>query len=246
VPQGVLCESMFCTHSWSWVEITHLCHPLPNILVRYFFSPPRDPSPPSTFPLLRRPPHVNRGDGAALPSAGRPARLPETVKMSLPPPPPPPPLNSGRRVGLPRPPPLTLASSDGNGAAAARDEEENGAHGVVWEDSFAPFSQGFGAPGDLGDDEADDLATGATDGLATGTLLIGCNSKKRITHHTTPHTRTHSTQHTPRARTHACTQHPHTPRTQHPHTTHAHTGHPHTTHAHSTHTYTRMYTHKFF
>jgi hypothetical protein len=74
--------------------------------------------------------------------------------MSCPLPPPPPPLNSGRRVGLPRPPPLTLDASDGNGAAAAGDEEENGAHGAVWKDSFALFSQGFGAAGDLGDNEA--------------------------------------------------------------------------------------------
>jgi hypothetical protein len=46
VPQGVLCEALFCTHSWSWVEITHLCHPLHNIQVRSIFPPPRDPSPP--------------------------------------------------------------------------------------------------------------------------------------------------------------------------------------------------------
>jgi hypothetical protein len=40
VPQGVLCEGTFCTHSWSWVEITHLCHPLHNVPVRFFFSLP--------------------------------------------------------------------------------------------------------------------------------------------------------------------------------------------------------------
>jgi hypothetical protein len=34
---------------------------------------------------------------------------------------------------------------DGNGAAATGDEEQNGAHVAVWEDSFAPFSEGFEA-----------------------------------------------------------------------------------------------------
>jgi hypothetical protein len=37
VPQGVLCEGMFCTHSWSWVEITHLCHSLHRKTVRSIF-----------------------------------------------------------------------------------------------------------------------------------------------------------------------------------------------------------------
>jgi hypothetical protein len=130
---------------------------------------------------------MNTTAAAALPSIDRPAGPPETPEMSRPPPPPPPPLNSGRRVGLPRPP-LTLDASDVNGAAAAGDEKENGAHGVVWENSIAPFSQGFGAAGDLGDDEAggiagvaaDPLARGASDvvlgaagGLGRGTTAVG-------------------------------------------------------------------------
>jgi RNA recognition motif-containing protein len=44
------------------MKITHLCHPLHIIPVR-FFSPPRDPSPPAIVPLLRRPRDVNRGGG---------------------------------------------------------------------------------------------------------------------------------------------------------------------------------------
>jgi hypothetical protein len=76
------------------------------------------------------------------------------------------------------------------------------------------------------------------------TCLLKLKKRKHTTHHT--HARTaHSThhahvQHTPRIRTHACTQHPHDARTRtsthtyrlHTHTTHAHTGHAcnHTTH----------------
>jgi hypothetical protein len=85
--------------------------------------------------------------------------------MSRLPPPPPPPLNSSRRVGLSRPPPLTLDASDGNGAAATGDDEQNEAHGAVWEDTFDPFSQGFGATRDLGQDTSGGLAMGAADNL---------------------------------------------------------------------------------
>jgi hypothetical protein len=77
-------------------------------------------------------------------------------------------LNSSCRVGLSCPPPLTLDASDVNGAVAAGDEEENRAHGVVWEDSITPFSQGFGAAGDLGDDEAGGIAGVAAEPLARG------------------------------------------------------------------------------
>jgi hypothetical protein len=77
-------------------------------------------------------------------------------------------LNSSCRVGLSRPPPLTLDASDVNGAAATGDEEENGSHGIVWEDSIASFSQGFGAADDLGDDEAGGIAGVAAEPLARG------------------------------------------------------------------------------
>jgi hypothetical protein len=154
VPQGVLCKHVFHNNLWSWVEITHLCHPLHNTPVRSFFSPPRDPSPAATVPLPPASFHVNRAATGALPSAGRPAGPPESPQMSRLPPSPPPPLNSGRRVGLSRPPPLTLDASDGNGAVAAGEEEQNGAHGAVCEDSFAPFSQEFDAAGEFGDHQA--------------------------------------------------------------------------------------------
>jgi hypothetical protein len=65
---------------------------------------------------------------------------------------------------------------DGNGVAATGDEEQNKAHGAVWEDSFAPFSEGFEATGKLGEDMAGGLGTGAADGAlardATG-LAVG-------------------------------------------------------------------------
>jgi hypothetical protein len=154
------------------VELGGYYPPLPPITQHtgsfYFPLPPRDPSPAPTFPLLPRPRLVNRGAGAALPSAGRPAGPPETSEMSRLSPPPPPPLNCGRRVGLSRPPPLTLDASDGNGVAAAGDEQQNGVHDDVWEDSFAPFSQGFDAVGDLGEEEAVGLGTGVADGLPRG------------------------------------------------------------------------------
>jgi hypothetical protein len=112
------------------VEITHHCHPLHKRTGSFLF-PPGDSSLSSYSRTRRDPssPPVNSAATAALPSAGRPARPPEMPEMSRPPPPPP--LNSGRRVGLPRPPPLTLDALDGNGAAVAKDEEQNGAHGVV-------------------------------------------------------------------------------------------------------------------
>jgi hypothetical protein len=120
---------------------------------------------------------VNRGAGAALPSVGWPAGPPESPEMSRPLPPPPPPLNSGRRVGLSCPPPPTLDALDGNGAEAVGDEEQNGAHGAVWEDSFAPFSEGFDAAGDFGEEEAGGLGTGAADGLPRGAsgLVLGAD-----------------------------------------------------------------------
>jgi hypothetical protein len=31
-------KDRFRTHSWSWVEITHLCHLLHNLLIRFVFS----------------------------------------------------------------------------------------------------------------------------------------------------------------------------------------------------------------
>jgi hypothetical protein len=150
------------------VEITHLCHPLHNVSVRSFF--PRDPSSPSRRCRAPLPLPAVREQYATttLPSVGRSAGPPETPEISRPPPPPPPPLNSSRRIGLSRPPPLTLDASDVNGAAAAGDEEENGAHGAIWEDSIAPFSQGFGAVGDLGDDEAGRIAGVTADPLAKG------------------------------------------------------------------------------
>jgi hypothetical protein len=49
----VLCEGMFCTDSWSWVEITHLCHPLHNIPIRSIFPTPTQPI---SFPNLSSPP----------------------------------------------------------------------------------------------------------------------------------------------------------------------------------------------
>jgi hypothetical protein len=139
VPQGVLCKHVFHNNSWSWGVITHLCHRLHNITVRSFFLPTATHRLPVTVPLLRRLLHREQAAAGALPSAGRPAGPPESPQMSRPPPPPPPPLNSVRRVGLSRPPPPTLDAMDGNGAAATGDEEQNGAHGAVWEDSFAPF-----------------------------------------------------------------------------------------------------------
>jgi hypothetical protein len=75
VPQGVLCECTFCTHSWSWVEITHLCHPLHNVPVRFFFLFPTRPA--TSLNLSSPPPPASRqqGAGAAVPSAVSVAQL---------------------------------------------------------------------------------------------------------------------------------------------------------------------------
>jgi hypothetical protein len=138
------------TRGVGWKLPTFATHYTTYRFVPFSLSPTRPVASPDLF-SPSPPASREQGAGAALPSAGQPAGPPETPEMSRLPPSPPPPLNSGRRVGLPRPPPLTLDASDGNGAAAAGDEEENRAHGTVWEDSFAPFSQGFGATDELGD-----------------------------------------------------------------------------------------------
>jgi hypothetical protein len=54
VPQGVLCEALFRTHSWSWMEITHLCHSLHIVLVHLFFFPPTPMPPFSSRPFPSR------------------------------------------------------------------------------------------------------------------------------------------------------------------------------------------------
>jgi hypothetical protein len=151
------------------VELGGNYPPLPPITQHtgsfYFSSPTRPVASPRPFLSCAASFHVNSAAAGALPSTGRLAGPPESPEMSRPPPPLPPPLNSGRRVGLSRPPPPTLDALDGNGAAAAGDEEQNGAHGAVWEDSFAPFSEGFDAASDFGEEEAGGLGTGAADGL---------------------------------------------------------------------------------
>jgi hypothetical protein len=124
--KGYSAKALFVlTRGVGWKLPTFATHYTTYRFVSFFLFPTR----PATSLDLSSPPSPasrQQGVGAAVPSAGRPARPPETVKMSRPPPPPPPPLNSGRRVGLPRPPPQTLPGSDGYGAAAAGDEEENG------------------------------------------------------------------------------------------------------------------------
>jgi hypothetical protein len=70
VPQGVLCEGWFRTHSWSWVEITHLSHPLHIIPVRLFFFPP------SPRDLSRRAPLTSSNRIAAAACSPRRLLLP--------------------------------------------------------------------------------------------------------------------------------------------------------------------------
>jgi hypothetical protein len=86
MPQGVLCEALFRTHSWSWVEITHLCNPLHNIPVRFVFFR-YIPSPPSrTRPRLPLCPSASvLAAAASWSSAGRPDRR-GTSEMIQPPP----------------------------------------------------------------------------------------------------------------------------------------------------------------
>jgi hypothetical protein len=102
----VLCEGLFRADSWSWVEITHLCHTLHNLPIQFYFSRASRRLPPVTRPraLSFCPSRSVLVADASWSSVGRPDRR-GTPEMSLPPLPRP--LSSSCWVHLPHPPPLT-------------------------------------------------------------------------------------------------------------------------------------------